>query len=162
MEPRNQFQGMNSANLAGRYDNPLPSRFLAPIDCLKIPAQSSPQPKCLHLLSPCVCFRLDVTSTTHLTCTWPHCLTADLTSFSHSRLDLFAAQQTRPSSHNDLTSATRQTWPQKDCHTADLASKRLPHSRLGLKKTATQLTSAAQTDLTFATQQTQSLTHLYT
>jgi hypothetical protein len=25
-------------SLAGRYDNPIPTRFLAPIDCLKIPA----------------------------------------------------------------------------------------------------------------------------
>jgi len=36
------FQGMNSASLcslAGQYDNPIPTRFLAPIDCLKIPAQ---------------------------------------------------------------------------------------------------------------------------
>jgi hypothetical protein len=42
MEPRNRFQGMNSASLcslAGRYDNPIPPRFLAPIDCLKIPAR---------------------------------------------------------------------------------------------------------------------------
>jgi hypothetical protein len=42
MEPRNRFQGINSASLcslAGRYDNPIPTRFLAPIDCLKIPAQ---------------------------------------------------------------------------------------------------------------------------
>ncbi len=41
MELRNRFQGMNSASLcslAGRYDNPIPTRFLAPIDCLKIPA----------------------------------------------------------------------------------------------------------------------------
>jgi hypothetical protein len=41
MEARNRFQGMNSASLcrlAGRYDNPIPTRFLAPIDCLKIPA----------------------------------------------------------------------------------------------------------------------------
>jgi hypothetical protein len=41
MEPRNRFQGMNSASLcslAGRYDNPIPPRFLAPIDSLKIPA----------------------------------------------------------------------------------------------------------------------------
>jgi hypothetical protein len=41
MEPRNRFQGMNSASLcslAGRYDNPIPTRFLASIDCLKIPA----------------------------------------------------------------------------------------------------------------------------
>ncbi len=37
----NRVQGMNSTSLcslAGRYDNPIPSRFLAPIDCLKIPA----------------------------------------------------------------------------------------------------------------------------
>ncbi len=42
MEPRNRFQGMNSASLcslAGRYNNPIPSRFLAPIDGLKMPAQ---------------------------------------------------------------------------------------------------------------------------
>ncbi len=42
MEPRNRFQGINSASfcsLAGRYDNPIPTRFLAPIYCLKIPAQ---------------------------------------------------------------------------------------------------------------------------
>ncbi len=42
MGPRNRFQGMNSASLcslAGRYDNPIPLRFLAPIECLKIPAQ---------------------------------------------------------------------------------------------------------------------------
>ncbi len=33
---------MNSASLwslAGRYDNPIPTRFLAPIDCLTIPGQ---------------------------------------------------------------------------------------------------------------------------
>jgi hypothetical protein len=36
MEPRNRLQGMNYAclcSLAGRYDNPIPTRFLAPIDC---------------------------------------------------------------------------------------------------------------------------------
>jgi hypothetical protein len=41
MEPKNRFQGMNSASLcrlAGRYNNPIPTWFLAPIDCLKIPA----------------------------------------------------------------------------------------------------------------------------
>ncbi len=41
MEPRNRFHGTNSASLwslAGRYDNPIPTRFPAPIDCLKIPA----------------------------------------------------------------------------------------------------------------------------
>jgi hypothetical protein len=38
--PRNWFQGMNSASLcslADRYDNPIPPRFLAPTDFLKIP-----------------------------------------------------------------------------------------------------------------------------
>ncbi len=42
MEPGNRFQGMTSASLcslAGWYDNPIPPRFLAPIDCLKFPAQ---------------------------------------------------------------------------------------------------------------------------
>jgi hypothetical protein len=41
-EPNDRFQGINSASLyslAGRYDNPIPIRFLAPIHCLKIPAQ---------------------------------------------------------------------------------------------------------------------------
>ncbi len=28
-------------SLAGRYDNPIPTRFLAPIDCYKIPARYS-------------------------------------------------------------------------------------------------------------------------
>ncbi len=44
MGPWNRFQGMNSASLcslAGRYENPIPPRCLAPIDFLKIPAQSS-------------------------------------------------------------------------------------------------------------------------
>jgi hypothetical protein len=47
MEPRNRFQGINSTSLCslpGRYDNPIPTRFLAPIDCLKIPAQSHSPP----------------------------------------------------------------------------------------------------------------------
>ncbi len=42
MEPRNLIQGIDSASLcsqAGRYDNPIPIRFLAPRDCLKIRAQ---------------------------------------------------------------------------------------------------------------------------
>jgi hypothetical protein len=41
METRNRCQGINSASLcslAGRYDNPIPIRCLAPIDFLKIPA----------------------------------------------------------------------------------------------------------------------------
>ncbi len=45
MEPRNRFQGINSTSLcslAGRYDNPFPTRFLAPVDCLKIPALTRP------------------------------------------------------------------------------------------------------------------------
>jgi hypothetical protein len=43
VEPRNRFQEMNSASLcslADRYDNPIPTRFLALIDCLKILALS--------------------------------------------------------------------------------------------------------------------------
>jgi hypothetical protein len=36
-KPKNRFQGTNSA----RYDNPIPTRFLAPLDCLKIPAQGT-------------------------------------------------------------------------------------------------------------------------
>jgi hypothetical protein len=42
MDPRNRFQGIDSASLcspAGRYDNPIPTWFLAPIECLKIRAQ---------------------------------------------------------------------------------------------------------------------------
>ncbi len=41
MGPRHWFQGMNSASicsLAGRYENPIPPRCLAPLDFLKIPA----------------------------------------------------------------------------------------------------------------------------
>ncbi len=40
----NRFQGTISArlcSLAGRYGNPIPSRFLSPKDCLKIPAQAT-------------------------------------------------------------------------------------------------------------------------
>ncbi len=43
-EPKNRFQGTNSArlcSLAGRYDSPIPTRFLVPIDCLKILAPYS-------------------------------------------------------------------------------------------------------------------------
>ncbi len=42
-EPCNRFQGFDSASLcrlAGRYDNPIPARFLAPTYCFKIPAQN--------------------------------------------------------------------------------------------------------------------------
>jgi hypothetical protein len=44
MWPLYWFQGMNSASLcslAGRYENPIPPRCLAPIDFLKIPALSN-------------------------------------------------------------------------------------------------------------------------
>jgi hypothetical protein len=40
---RNRLKGIDSANLcrlAGRYDNPIPTRFLARKDCYKIPAQN--------------------------------------------------------------------------------------------------------------------------
>jgi hypothetical protein len=38
MIPKIQFrQGLCS--LEGRYDNPIPTRLLAPVDCLKIPPQ---------------------------------------------------------------------------------------------------------------------------
>jgi hypothetical protein len=46
MEPRNRFQGMNSASLcslAGRYDNPIPPRFQPPETLYKIPAQFAVQ-----------------------------------------------------------------------------------------------------------------------
>ncbi len=53
MEPNNLFQGTNAArlcsSLAGRYDNPIPTRFLAPIDCLKIPAQEGKAGATLYL-----------------------------------------------------------------------------------------------------------------
>ncbi len=44
MESRNRFQGIDYASLcslAGRYDNPLPTRFIAHIECSKIPALST-------------------------------------------------------------------------------------------------------------------------
>ncbi len=48
-EPKNLFQWIDSASLcslAGRYDNPIPIRFLAPIDCSKIAAQENRHPLC--------------------------------------------------------------------------------------------------------------------
>jgi hypothetical protein len=41
-EPKNRFHGIISASLcslAGRNDNPIPTLFLSPINCSKIPAQ---------------------------------------------------------------------------------------------------------------------------
>jgi hypothetical protein len=41
-EPKNRCQWIDSASLcslAGRYGNPTPTRFLAPVDLLRIPAQ---------------------------------------------------------------------------------------------------------------------------
>jgi hypothetical protein len=43
-EPHNRYQGTNPAMAeldTGRYDNPILTRFLAPIACLKIPAHCS-------------------------------------------------------------------------------------------------------------------------
>ncbi len=40
-DPRNRFQGIDTASLCrltDRYDNSIPTRFLAPIDCSKIQA----------------------------------------------------------------------------------------------------------------------------
>jgi hypothetical protein len=54
MEPRNRFQGMNSASLcslAGMYGNPIPTRFLAPIERLKIPAQDAARRCPFHICS---------------------------------------------------------------------------------------------------------------
>ncbi len=52
MEPRNRFQGMNSASLcslADWYYNPIPTRFLAPRDCLKITALITRCNKCVSV-----------------------------------------------------------------------------------------------------------------
>ncbi len=41
-EPRNRFQGIDADSLcsmAGRYDNPIQTRLLVPIDCSKISAR---------------------------------------------------------------------------------------------------------------------------
>jgi hypothetical protein len=56
MEPRNRCQGINSASLcslAGRYDNPIPTRCLAPIDFLKIPALEAACDKLILAHFPC-------------------------------------------------------------------------------------------------------------
>ncbi len=60
MEPRNRFQGIYSASLwrpGGRYDNPIPTRFPAPIDGLKIPALVS-----LFALVHCPCLSMSTVS----------------------------------------------------------------------------------------------------
>ncbi len=52
-EPKKRFPGTNSArlcSLAGGYDNFFSTRFLAPIDCLKIPAQCSFRPPIIYSL----------------------------------------------------------------------------------------------------------------
>jgi hypothetical protein len=52
---KNRFQRIDSASLcslAGRYVNTIPTRFLTPIDCLKIPAQLSRLVLSSALLSP--------------------------------------------------------------------------------------------------------------
>jgi hypothetical protein len=35
------YDSASLCSLAGRYDNPIPTRFLAPIDCLKVQALST-------------------------------------------------------------------------------------------------------------------------
>ncbi len=40
-EPKIRFQGTSLCSLAGKYDNPIPTRFLSSIDCLKIQAQAT-------------------------------------------------------------------------------------------------------------------------
>jgi hypothetical protein len=54
---------MNSAslcNLAGRYDNPIPPRFVAPIDFLKIPALACRYNNLIptYLLAPIDCLKI--------------------------------------------------------------------------------------------------------
>ncbi len=36
-----EMNSTSQCSLAGRYDNPIPTRLKAPIDCLKIPAQAA-------------------------------------------------------------------------------------------------------------------------
>ncbi len=62
-EPKNRFQETNSARLrtrACRYENSIPTRFLAPIDCLKIQAQFSHPSIVLFQwqVASCLCFLL--------------------------------------------------------------------------------------------------------
>jgi hypothetical protein len=71
-ESKNRFQGINSASqcsLAVWYDNPIPIRYLALGDCLKIPAQYGPmrfgpvikeRKGCKHIVC-CSVWRLPVT-----------------------------------------------------------------------------------------------------
>ncbi len=63
MDPSNRFQEMKSASLcslAGRYDNPIPPRFLAPIDSLKVPALAGRQnrPIPIRFLAPVDCVKI--------------------------------------------------------------------------------------------------------
>jgi hypothetical protein len=46
--PRNQLRHV--CIMAGRYDNPIPTGFLVPTDCSKIPAQSTPSVTHLHCM----------------------------------------------------------------------------------------------------------------
>jgi hypothetical protein len=53
-EPWNRFLGIKSASLCslvGRYDNPIPTQFLAPLECLKIPALESSSRLCRNFES---------------------------------------------------------------------------------------------------------------
>jgi hypothetical protein len=47
-------------SLAGRYNNPIPTRFLAPIDCLKIPALAGQyeNPIPTRFVAPIDCYKI--------------------------------------------------------------------------------------------------------
>ncbi len=52
--------------MAGRYDNPIPTRFLAPIECLKIPALAAryDNPIPSRFLAPVECLKIPALETT--------------------------------------------------------------------------------------------------
>jgi len=53
MESRNRFLGIDSANLfslAGWFNNPIPTQFLAPIYCFKNTASESTEKAALYLI----------------------------------------------------------------------------------------------------------------
>jgi hypothetical protein len=48
------YRSASLSSLAGRYDNPIPTRYLAPIDCSKIPAQKNHLLKEFGFTSTCI------------------------------------------------------------------------------------------------------------
>jgi hypothetical protein len=69
IDPRKEFR--QPMCLAGRYDNPIPTRFLAPLDCLKLPAQyDSPIPTwtVCSLYSICTCLVVVIIRIHFITC----------------------------------------------------------------------------------------------